>query len=286
MNEGLDDLIYSSEANAARFLLYQGLNDINLIVEDEGMQFVYETIFKRLLEDKYNIKTIFPMGGKPKVKEGFLEFGEMTDGVRNIYIVDGDFDRYIHQDQMIDNPCFIYLKTYNIENYYLDEDACLQFAKGHLKCLDNVLKKKVDFNNWKKRIVCESAKLFLCYCFVQKFHPEIETISRSPFLFINDKTGFERDGAFQRYWDETIITLDNNAQDKIIEIDTLYKSINGEDYFNLICGKFLLDSLCAYLRNLFKETFNKKEFKWHLINHFDITKLDYVKNAILSADYL
>ena len=283
MNEGLDDLTYSQDALATRFILYQGLNEINLIVEDDGMQHVYETIFKRLLKDKYNIKAIFPMGGKPKVKERFLEFGEETDGIKNFYIVDGDFDRYIHQDQMIHYPCFIYLKTYNIENYYLDEMACVQFSKGHLKCLDDDAINKVDFNNWKNRIISESSKLFLCYCYIQKYHPTIENVSRAPFLFLDDKTGFERTNAYQKYWNDEILTLDPDAQVKINEIDNVYKSINGNNYFNLICGKFLLTSLCAYLRNLFQETFNKEEFKWHLINHFDISKLDYVKNAILNS---
>lgn len=284
MNEGFDDLIYSSEAQATRFLFYQGLNEINLIVEDEGMQYAYETIFKRLLGDKYNIKTIFPMGGKPKVKNYFYEFGEMTDGIKNVYIVDGDFDRYIHQENMINAPCFIYLKTYNIENYLIDEVACLQYSKGHLKCLDNVVQEKISFNNWKERVVSESAKLFLCYCFVQKYHPTVETLSRSSFLFLDYNTGFERDGAYQKYWNEDIMVLDTDAQNKIDEINTIYKLINGNDYFNLICGKFLLDSLYAYLRNLFKRTFEKDDFIWYLINHFDISKLDYVKDAILQIE--
>lgn len=283
MNEELDDLMYSSEALATRFILFQDLNEINLFVEDVGMEYIYETIFKRLLEDKYNIKAIFPLGGKSKVKERFLEFGEKTNNIKNFYIVDGDFDRYIYQDSIIDNPCFIYLKTYNIENYFLDEKACIQFSKGYLKCLDSVVKNKVSFNNWKNRIVSESSKLFLCYCFVKKFHPTKKTLSRSSFLFIDSKTGFEKEGAYQKYWNDEILTLDIEAQDKINKIDKIYKSINGNDYFNLICGKFLFDSLCAYLRKLFQTTFNKDDFKWHLINHFDISKLDYIKTAILQS---
>lgn len=283
MNDGLDDLEYSTQAQAARFILYQGLNEINLIVEDIEREYIYETIFKRLLGNQYNISTIFAAGGKTAVKDRYNEFKNETDGIKNFYIVDGDFDRYIHQSDMINDPCFIYLKTYNIENYFIDEKACVQFAKGYLKCLDDIVIQKVSFNSWKERIVSESYKLFLCYCFVQKFHPEIETLSRSSFLFLDFKTGFEKSGEYEKYWNDEIITLDHDAQNKIDEIDERYKSINGNDYFNLICGKFLLDSLCAYLRNLFKTTFNKEEFKWHLINHFDITELNYIKSTILQS---
>lgn len=284
MNEGLDELLYSSEAQATRFLLYQGLNEINLIVEDANKEYIYETIFKRMLKNQYNISTIFAAGGKQAVKDRYNEFKNETNGIKNFYIVDGDFDRYIHQDDMIYDPCFIYLKTYNIENYFIDEKACAKFSKGHLKCLDEDVKTKINFNNWKTKIVSESAKLFLCYCFVQKYHPTIETLSRSSFLFLDNKTGFEKAGAYQKYWYNEILPLDTNAQEKIDEIDKIYKSVNGNDYFNLICGKFLLDSLCVYLRSIFKETFNKEEFKWHLINHFDITKLDYIKDAISNVN--
>lgn len=282
MNEGLDDLTYSSESAAARFLLYQGQNEINLIVEDVGMQHIYETIFKRLLKDKYNIRTIFPVGGKPKVKDCFFEFGEETDGIKNIYIVDGDFDRYIYPDKMIQSKCFIYLKAYNIENYLIDENACIPFVKGRLKLLDQAVKEKLNFQYWKKRIVSEAAKLFLCYCFIKKYYPTQRSVSLSSYLFIDKDTGFERsDGAYQKYW-KSIIELDKDAEKKILEINAIYKKENGDNYFNLICGKFLLDSLYCYIRKIIKSKFEKDDFKFHLVNHFDISKLDYLKKAILS----
>lgn len=281
MNEGLDDLTYSSEAQAARFLLFQGLNEINLIVEDKDREYIYETIFKRMLKDQYNISTIFAVGGKPSVIERYREFKNETDGIKNFYIVDGDFDRYIYSEDMINNPCFIYLKTYNIESYFLDEEACVQFVKGRMKCMDKEVKEKLNFQYWKNRIVSESSSLFLNYCFVQKYYPHKETLSRSSYLFIDNKTGFERtDEKYHKFEDE-VIELDSNSKNKIMEIDILYKSINGDDYFNLICGKFLFDSLCCYIRNLIEQKFEKEDFKWHLVNHFDISKLDYVKDIIL-----
>jgi len=172
-----------------------------------------------MLGEQYNISTIFAVGGKPAVIERYMEFKGETDSIKNFYIVDGDFDRYIHKDDMINDPCFIYLKTYNIENYFIDENACLEYSKGHLKCLDEDTKSKVDFNSWKTRIISESAKLFLCYCYVQKFHPTVETLSRSSFLFLDYKTGFERDGAYREYWNNEILSLGTDAQNKINEID-------------------------------------------------------------------
>lgn len=278
-----DELMYSSEASATRFMYYQDFNDINIFVEDAGKEYEYETIFKRLLGQGYKISSIFSAGGKNAVKERFVEFGTSNANnpkIKNFYIVDGDFDRYIYSDEMIDNPFFIYLDTYNIENYFIDEHASTQFCKGRLKCLDLASTEKLKFNYWKETIISQSKKLFLTYCFIKKYYPQHATLSRPTAEFIDAKTGFERqDGAFENYW-QFVISLDTDAQYKISKIEEQYKKVNGDDYFNLICGKFLLDSLCWYIRNIIGSKFNHDDFKWHLINNFDITKLEYIKSSI------
>lgn len=164
-----DELMYSSEASATRAIFYQGLNDINLFVEDAGLEYEYETIFKRLLKDKYCITAIFALGGKTNVKQKYAEFGSDINGVKNFYIVDGDFDRYIKPEDMISASCFIYLKAYNIENYYVDQYACEQFAKSKLKCLDQEVVSRVGFVDWKEKIVNEAKKTF----FILLFYPKI-----------------------------------------------------------------------------------------------------------------
>ena len=138
-----DELIYSDEASAARCMLYQDINDINIIVEDKGKEFEYETIFKRLLKDEYHIYTIFAIGGKKNVYSFYQECREKKDVRNNVYIVDGDFDRYTNPDEMVRDPCFIYLEAYNIENYFVDKRACEQFAKGLLKCLEKDVERKI-----------------------------------------------------------------------------------------------------------------------------------------------
>ena len=282
MSNNNDDLRYSSEAAATRSILYSGLNDINLFVEDTDREFEYETIFKRLLGADYCIRTIFPLGGKQNVKLRYSEFGAELDGIKNFYIVDGDFDRYIHPDEMIHDNCFIYLNTYNIENYYIDEQSCLTFAKGCLKKVDAEVQRIVDFPEWKRRIVIEAKNLFLCYCVVQIVHPEEETLKRSPYLFLDPDTGFERtNGEFQTYRNH-VLSITPDASVRIQEIAERYENENGSDYFNLICGKFLLTSLGCYLRKKTSKRIDNDILKWNLINGFDISKLDYVKNRIMS----
>lgn len=80
-----DDLIYSSEAEATRAILFQDVNDINIFVEDKNMEYIYEEIFNRLLGKEYKISAIFACGGKTKVKEFYSEFGPILGGHNNIY---------------------------------------------------------------------------------------------------------------------------------------------------------------------------------------------------------
>ena len=282
MND-VGDLMYTPEAAAARYFFYQGQNEINLFVEDEGKEYEYETIFKRLLGDSYHISTIFSLCGKINIKKRFEEFGDKHNGVMNFYIVDGDFDRYIHANEMIHHSCFLYLETYNIENYFLDEKACIQFMKHRLKCLDSTVATKISFRDWKNKIVEQASKLFFCYCFMQKYHPSHKTIDRSPYCFIDKDNGFERiDGAYQHYWETEVQPMNSASEKMISDIRARYEEIHGCDYSYLICGKFLFISLYCHLRNIAKSSFNQADFRWHLINCFDIEKLSYVRDAISS----
>lgn len=278
-----DELMYSSEASATRAIFYQGLNDINLFVEDAGLEYEYETIFKRLLKDKYCITAIFALGGKTNVKQKYAEFGSDINGVKNFYIVDGDFDRYIKPEDMISASCFIYLKAYNIENYYVDQYACEQFAKSKLKCLDQEVVSRVGFVDWKEKIVNEAKKLFLYYCFIQKFGLGIQTLSRSAYLFIDRDTGFERnDGDFEQF-KNSVLAIAPDAEQEIAKIAIKYEELNGDDYSDFICGKFLLTSLSCHLRKIIRYKFSNDDFRWFLINNFDISKLDYVKEVLLNS---
>lgn len=278
-----DELLFSPEAAATRYLFYQDLNEINLFIEDEGKEYEYETIFKRLLGAEYTISAIFALGGKPNVVAKFEEFGEISGGIENYYLVDGDFDRYLRPTEMVQNSHFIYLDRYNIESYFLDKVSCEQFAKGKLKCLDEEAQERVQFSYWKRTIIEQASKLFFCYCYIQKHHPEIENVDRSPYKFIDQKTGFERnDGSYQKYRD-SLDSLDPDVENKIQDIVQAYKSIYGEEYLNLICGKFLFTSLYCHLRAIIKRPFEKDDLRWYLIEHFDISCLSFVKDKICSV---
>lgn len=292
------ELQYSPEALETRYLYYRDTNRFNksirynVFVEDTGHEYIYETIFEQLQLDVKQFQ-IFALGGKESVKQHFYEHGADSNGILNFYIVDGDFDRYVHREGMIDDPCFIYLRTYNIENYFIDESVCLKFVKGKMKCLEDIVRTKLNFQYWREIIVQQASDLFLCYCYVQKYCPELPNVARNPYYFIDPKTGFKRDeidnNSYEQYANDLRLR-DIEFESKKGEIKAIYESENGDDYFNLICGKFLLVSLYNYIKQVIKRNggkllTSKGDFEWYLVSNINADKLTYIKERICMTNY-
>lgn len=280
-----DGLKYTEEAELSRYLFYSDVSDLIVFVEDKDKEYEYETIFERLFNGKYENISILSGHGKSGVKKAFEEFGEVDKKNSShmiFYIVDGDFDKYIHQEEMIHNEHFIYLDQYNIENYLIDEQAVVKFAKGKLAKLDKEVKKLINFNYWEETIVSQAKKLFLLYCAVQKAMPTEPNVARNAYKFIDSKTGFENNNGYMDYYNH-IITQKADIDKDVREVKIIYESINGDNYFGLICGKFLLTSLFVYLQGKIKKHFSMNELRWYLISEFDVSKLNFIKNRINRA---
>ena len=277
-----DDLFFSEQAELNRYLFFSDFNDINFFVEDKDKEYEYETIFSRLFCGQYHISSIIAAGGKRGVKDAFKEFGEFdknNPNKVNVFIVDGDFDRYIRSEEMIENSHFIYLKYYNIENYFIDQQAILKFAKGKLHLKDREVQEKVQYDKWREKIVSQAKKLFLLYCAVQSKLPSEPNVARNEYLFIDCKSGFERTNAYIEYRDYVM----GKKSDILLEVEVIkskYEEINGKDYYGLICGKFLLTSLYVYLSGICTDRFTKADLRWALLSDFDTISLKYLREQV------
>ncbi|MEE3470910.1 MAG: DUF4435 domain-containing protein [Butyrivibrio hungatei] len=279
-----EEMVFSDDAELSRYYFFQDNNDITFFFEDKDKEYEYEEILNRLFNKKYKIAAIIAMGGKSKVKEAFEEFGEYDNlypDKKNFYIVDGDFDRIIHQEDMIINDHFLYLDCYNIENYFVDENAVLLFMSGKLKMKREQVSLIVKFNSWLQKITDQGKDLFFLYCAIQNSMYGVQNVARSEYKFLNYNTGFARSNAYEEYYKE-IYAQNMNIDNEIKEIKMKYSSIYGDNYYQLICGKFFLSSLYSYLSSLGGSKFTKEEFRWFLICNFDIGKLQYVKERVNS----
>ncbi|NLQ55656.1 DUF4435 domain-containing protein [Streptococcus mutans] len=294
-----DGLRHSPQAlhNRQRFLA--NANDFNLYVEDTGYEFWYKEIFKRM---GYRIVSVIASGDKKRVVADYREYGPETDGKLNFYITDGDFWRYTSPEKMILDDCFIYLHTYNIESYFIDENYSTQFLKGRLRTDDQgVMESGFDFDEWQQCIVDESNSLFFMYATIEgltailgestpSFSQDVGKTVSGAIQFLNFETGFVKEEALEKE-SERIMKLVSkyNLSDEfnrvMQEIIQKYHSVYGKEYYNLICGKYLFTSLTKYIQGILKSnsaktTIEYNDFKWGCINSFDISKLDYIKDII------
>lgn len=281
MNESFD-LNYSQDALLNRTYLYDGLNSINLYVEDVDSEYLYETIFKRLLGEAYNVKSIFPCGGKQGVIDAFKERGRFTEGIKNVYVVDGDFDRVLFPDSMIVDSHFVYLDQYNIESCIINEEGLIHYVKSNLKCLDVKAHELLKYNEWRNRIIGEAKDLFFCFCYVQKYNLSYPNVSDNHYNYLDQKTGFLRqDNVIEKYCDKLKLN-DPNVMTEIENIKENFKSRFYENYEMLICGKFLLSSLHSYMFTIIKRSLKKEDMLFHFAQTFDLNRLQTVKDVCIN----
>ncbi|HEL1670362.1 TPA: DUF4435 domain-containing protein [Streptococcus suis 2651] len=293
-------LKHSNQALHVRQKFLEKANDFNLYVEDTGYEYWYKEIFRRM---GFKLVSVVASGDKNRVVADYRKYGSKTDtGKLNFYITDGDFWRYKCPEKMIKDDCFIYLETYNIESYFVDKTYSIRFLKGRLHTDDDGVKKSgFDFDRWEQRIVNESKDLFFTYVAIEcltarlggsnpQFSHEIGRTVSDVTRFLNFGTGFVN----QTNWTNEITRIEeiinnHNLSKEFSQtmqvIKNNYYVINQEEYYNLICGKYLFDSLCAYIQSVLisnsaRSAINKRDFKWECINSFDISKLDYVKSII------
>jgi hypothetical protein len=272
-----DELSYSYDAKLNRYYLYKGIYDISFFVEDDDKEYEYEEIFERLLPNSIELK-IFPLGGKLNLEKAFVNVNNSTDKV--FFIADGDFDLLLGKEQIqADN--FVYLKKYNIESYLLYKPAIMTYMRPRLRKTKSDTEQIVDYEKWECSITPFLKKVFALHLIVQKNSPEIRNVARGAAYFIKDN-GFPNEenlGHYLKEVSEIIPDAGSRISDQITELEATY----GNDVGCFICGKYLIESLARYLNT---KPVNKKQnydnLKSHLITHFDISQLNYLKERIIS----
>lgn len=275
-----DGLFYSESALLNRVLFYSDYNDINIFVEDEYKEFIYENIFQRMLGYKIRINKILPMKGKPGVEKAFQEFGCSYDGKPAIYLVDGDFDLVMEKD-MMDSTNYIYLEKYNIESYYIDEKAVLKFMAGKMRIIQKKVSERIEYSEWEDMTYGAMKELFINYMVAQDVFPQEKNVGLSPHSYFY-KNGYANMEKIEEYI--------NSLRHRIPNYDAKYSLYKRKfetvllgDTTRLVCGKYLLASLSKYLREKVNVTFKEDDFIYFLASSFNIKTLDFIKDRILSV---
>jgi len=218
------------------------------------------------------------MNGKAGVENAFNKFGQQYDNKPAIYLVDGDFD-LVMKKEMIKDSNYIYLERYNIESYYIDENAVLIFMAGKMKKEKKYISKQLGYNEWKENVYKSIRDLFINYMVAQA--NSIENVGTKEHRF------FQEDGFVNI---DEINDYISKLKDKVPNYEVEYNRYKNNfetillgDDTRLVCGKYLLASLTKYLRNKLNVNFKNDDFVFGLVSEFDIKTLDFVKDRIIKV---
>lgn len=267
---------FSEQARISRRkLLHKTSNKIIYICfEDKNKEYLYEKIFEKIFPTNEISFQFYGLNGKKSIKKIF----ETNQNQSNeFFILDGDFDKLIYDDKVISHPNLLYLNSYNIENYIINEKACIELGRKILRKRKNEIQQLINFPEWKEKAITEFKKLFLCFCISQKKFPDKKTI-KTVNKFIDSSSGFMINSNYTDFYTKLNESIDN-LDNEITWLQTKYESIYGTNYFYFICGKCLIQSLFFYLLS-HHININKNDLTWTLIDNLDPHPLNYLKVKI------
>lgn len=278
-----EELKYSDNALLNIDLFFN--NEINFYIEDRGKEYRYETILKELFNVR--IESIFALDGKNNLKKKFRELKNNKKLKDSFFIADLDFD-YILKKDWIEDQHFIYLERYEIENYIIDKNALIHFFKDELCCREVEAEKRLNYDYWVKQTSERLYRLFLLYLIVQEENLNIENTSENPnkyFLENGNVCISEIDKYYEKLKKE-LEKNDENIDEKIENMLKKVKIICGENWSNIIKGKYYIVGLRKYLSDLLgkesqkKRKINEKLLLDYLFNFFDKKPLFFIKNRV------
>ncbi|HAA0587256.1 TPA_asm: DUF4435 domain-containing protein, partial [Listeria monocytogenes] len=256
------------------------INEINIFVEDKGKEYEYEEILSKVFADEYHIQTIYALGGKPQVLSAFRDCKEhvsSNNNIKNIYLLDGDFDQYLDNIVMESHPHIIYLQSYNIENYFLNEESVVTFMQGKMKMLKNDVRTKIAYSEWLSNTLYNIENIFILYCIIQEKELGIPNVGDSEYKVINMIDGsinMTRYEDLKKQISNCTVNIDLVEQEMKAKIHNINPNV-----FDLICGKHLI---CSLYRHLLKITkgFSYDEFRWHLVQNVEVSRLNFIKERV------
>lgn len=284
---------YSKDGYLNRLILKDEHRPIVLYIEDKDKEYIYESILRRMytIDDIPSCKvldfiSVRGVGGKGNIKALYSE-QKTYDAQKHehyVYLMDGDFDRYVSPETMIKDENVVYLDAYCIESYFIHENGCIDYIQGKSQKVYADIRDSFHFDYWLDRIVSESKDLFIMYactsCSRFENGVEIPPNVGGATAMLDKNSGFiNKERAKAQI--ERMHSCEISDFDQIVKkITYRYEALHDQDYFYLICGKFLLNSLSYYIASSFPRCMSR--VSWHqlldeLRKTFDVRSLSALK---------
>ena len=274
-------------ANYAKRHFFKYRNTVNIFTEDNpGDKEFYVALFYRLFEGRdIIINDVQPIWCKDDVisRHDSCSTSELRDSV---FIVDGDLDLITGKNRKSSNSLIV-LDSYCIENYLFDEEWILEILHT-LKCdtPKYELKKRLNFKKIYSNFECIN-ELFIHFALLRLvwWSPKIRSLG----YFYDNWTLSIDNSKIQTYLEEIISEIKTRSTSYDNDIAKLRKKWpidSPETFLRIPSWKDYLLQLISFK---IKEFTNKRDWimdksslKMYLIKNINLTRLDFLKQLILS----
>ena len=281
-------LEFSTETRQAATVFTEYRNSIDVYTEDcdKDKEFYVKLLKKLLADTDIVINDIHPLGCRRTV----IKCCQNDTDIRRkkLYIVDGDI--YLQYKEKEDIEHLHVLDAYCIENYMICEDAvCYVAYKLHARDTYDKVKNLLNIPKELNDIAKPLIDLFFYYSIQMECYGQFslrnmnaymnESIKQIDNSKITERINEIRNGLINfGIPEERIDELLNKRKAKYpYNIDTFLKIVSGKDF------------IIPYLRYCIDRNLGcnikvpKEAWKFNLVDKCDITKLNSLKQAILSA---
>ncbi len=277
---------WSFRAKRARSVFFEKYNDVDIYVEDtgNGAKKLYALIFGRLMQGKYRVAEVFPLGGKERVLrecEGDQERGDRP----KIYVVDGDLD-LLTGKSLPKLRKLVMLPRYSIENFLIDKLAVLSILDEEDVERDRgALERELGFEKWVSGNQDPLFELFVVFALAREIIPSRKTVSEGVGGLVSSDNGIVDRGKVDARKKEVLMEIEKVMEKKRGRRRMGKIRRDGErcrrDLLSYVSGKeFVLPLLLRRMRKTVKLRADNVVVKQRLAMRCDLSELGFVLDVV------
>ncbi|HED1790857.1 MULTISPECIES: DUF4435 domain-containing protein [Citrobacter] len=271
-------------AKKAKSVFFEERNTIDIYIEDTaiGYKKIYKCILNRVLNGKFLINDVFPLGGKNAV----IQSWENDKNKRNrpqLHIIDGDID-LLNGTRKCEAGLYT-LPYYCIENIFLCEHALLDIlVEEDPERERDELSAVFNFSEWNRLNIEPLIKLFIVYLLVKTHTPTVPSIHYQVSKLVNNNSGIVDI--------EKINTRISSLEQEILKVisleqlqtekDSIYRAIDGNfDIKKYISGKdYLFPLIVTRMKSIVNTKVSNITLKHRISQRCSLEDLNDIENFI------
>jgi len=271
-------------AKKAKSVFFEERNTIDIYIEDTaiGYKKIYKCILNRVLNGKFLINDVFPLGGKNAV----IQSWENDKNKRNrpqLHIIDGDID-LLNGTRKCETGLYT-LPYYCIENIFLCEETLLDIlVEEDPERERDELSAAFNFSEWNRLNLEPLIKLFIVYLLVKKHTPAIPSIHYQVSKLVNNNSGIvdiDKINTRISSLEQEILKVISQEQLQT-EKDNIYRVIDGNfDIKKYISGKdYLLPLIVTRMKSIVNTKVSNITLKHRISQRCSLEDLNDIENFI------